>query len=483
MDHDRPRAADHRFGIALLLLFLGGGILAAYRLGAQSLWLDETYTWWFTRLGWGDLLQAARIDAVNPPLYYIFVKLLAPSGSEVALRFPSVLAHLGGIAAAAYLGYILGGRPGAIAAVWVWAAHPMTLWAARDARPYALTAALAVLAVGLFLRLQHAWSRSFAFLTGLVVALGLLTHYFFFVLVAALLALAAVDLRRSPAFFRRWTVLALLAMFPLAIWLVWFFSTGSPSLGIGWIRAPVLEDIPLTLWNLTSGFGGIADLPSTLLGLLLVLILGIGLAGAARGLGLRFGLAGLLLPIVGVWLISQRRPVYVDRYFVVVLPFVVGLVALGVDSLARTIGRGRTHRATWVLAAVAAGLVVLSAGLTVHTAQKFTKEDWRGLAAFLKSQAAEADPLSLSEPEIAVPLGYYFDESFLDGTPSHLLLPACGWTCWAVLRQPYTATHAFTQTVKEAGRPTSGEALPLCRQTAGWTSPTGLEVRQLVCHR
>ncbi|MBM2842524.1 MAG: 2 protein [Anaerolineales bacterium] len=483
MDHGRPRAADLRFGIALLLLFLGGGILAAYRLDAQSLWLDETYTWWFTRLDWGNLLQAARIDAVNPPLYYVFVKLLAPSGSEVALRFPSVLAHLSGIAGAAYLGYLLGGRPGAIAAGVVWAAHPMTLWAARDARPYALAAALAVLAVGLFLRLQHAWSRSFAFPTGLVVAFGLLTHYFFFVLVAALLALAAVDLRRAPVFFRRWTALALLAMVPLAIWLAWFFSTGSPSLGIGWIRAPLLGDIPLTLWNLASGFGGIADPLSTLLGLFLVLIVGIGLAGAARGLGLRFALVGLLLPIVGVWLISQRRPVYIDRYFVVVLPFVVALVALGVDSVARRISRGGTRKATWVLAAVAASLVVLSAGLTVHTAQKFTKEDWRGLAEFLKSHVAEADALSLSEPEIALPLSYYFDESFLDGTPSHLLLPACGWTCWAVLRQPYTATHAFTQTVKEAGRASPPLLPDGCDLRESWESPSGVAALWLACDR
>ena len=481
MDHDRPRAADLRFGIALLLLFLGGGILAAYRLGAQSLWLDETYTWWFTRLGWGDLLQAARIDAVNPPLYYVFVKLLALSGSEVALRVPSVLAHLGGIAGAAYLGYLLGRRPGAIAAGWVWAAHPMTLWAARDARPYALTAALAVLTVGLFLRLQNAWSRPYAFLTGVVVALGLLTHYFFFVLVAALLALAAADLRRAPAFFRRWTALALLAIVPLAIWLVWFFSTGSPSLGIGWIRTPLLRDIPLTLWNLASGFGGIGDPLSTLMGQVLVLIVGIGLTGAARGLGLRFALVGLLLPIVGVWLISQRRPVYVDRYFVVVFPFVVAVVALGVDSLARRISRGGTHRAMWVLAAVAAGLVVLSAGLTVHTAQKFTKEDWRGLAAFLKSQAAEADVLSLSEPEIALPLSYYFDESLLHETPS--LLPACAGTCWAVLRQPYTATHAFTQMVKEAGRDQETAPPEGCVSTNLWESQTGLGIMRVDCDK
>ena len=103
MDPGFRRAADLRFGIALLLLFLGGAVLAVYALGSQSLWLDESYTWWFTRLDWRDLLQAARLDAVNPPLYYIVVKILAASASEAALRFPSVLAQLAGIAGAVAL--------------------------------------------------------------------------------------------------------------------------------------------------------------------------------------------------------------------------------------------------------------------------------------------------------------------------------------------------------------------------------------------
>jgi len=147
MNLGRVRAADLRFGIALLTTLLIGAALAGYRLGAQSLWLDETYTWWFSRLGWSGLLQAARIDAVNPPAYYAFVKLLATSTSEAGLRFPSLAAQVGGIAAAALLGYGLGGRPGALAAAAVWAVHPLTLWTARDARPYALAAAWAVLAV------------------------------------------------------------------------------------------------------------------------------------------------------------------------------------------------------------------------------------------------------------------------------------------------------------------------------------------------
>lgn len=106
MDKHGLRAADRRFVLLAASLALAGLALAAYRLGAQSLWLDETYTWWFTRLGWGDLLQAARIDAVNPPLYYLFVKLLASSASEAGLRSPSVAAHLAGIAGAIYLGFL-----------------------------------------------------------------------------------------------------------------------------------------------------------------------------------------------------------------------------------------------------------------------------------------------------------------------------------------------------------------------------------------
>src|SRR3990172_1994950 len=135
MDIGRLRAADFRFRIALLLLFLTGAVLVAYRLGAESLWLDETYTWWFTRLGWGQLLQAARIDAVNPPLYYIFVKILAPSTSEAALRFPSALAYLVGIAGAVYLGHLLGGRPGGGGGGFVVGAPPPPLGGAAGPAP------------------------------------------------------------------------------------------------------------------------------------------------------------------------------------------------------------------------------------------------------------------------------------------------------------------------------------------------------------
>ncbi len=490
MDLLETRPWDRRVVLLSLALLAIGVALAFARLGSQSLWLDETYTWWFTRLGWGDLLRAARIDAVNPPLYYLFAKAISsvlfavPDGgrlSEAALRSPSALAQVGGIAAAIFLGWQLTGWVGALAAGLLWAAHPLTLWAAQDARPYALAAALAAAVVGLFFYHRRTKSTAALIVAAIGLSIGLLTHYFFFVLAAALVMLAAADLRRSPTFFRRWTVATLLALIPLAAWLAWFFSTGSPSLGIGWIRAPILADIPLTLWNLSSGYGGIADGQSTLLGLTVVAIAAAGLVGSRRGLWIKIALAGLSLPILAVWVVSQRRPVYVDRYFVVLLPFIAALVALGAGAIVeRTarfpLDRRRVFRGG---AAAAFSLAALAAASTVHGTSKFDKEDWRGLAAFVPSQDIGPDSLSLSEPEIALPLSYYTGEPLLTHPPA--LIPACPGSCWWVIRRPYTATHALTQSVAEPGRAGPPDIPPWCHQLDTWDSPTGVAAEKLDC--
>jgi hypothetical protein len=129
-----------------------------------------------------------------------------------------------------------------------------------------------------------------------------------------------------------------------------------------------------------------------------------------------------------------------------------------------------------VLAAI---VVALSAGLTVHRAEKFDKEDWRGLAAFLQSRGANADTLSLSEPEITLPLSYYFAPEMTGETPR--LLPGCGESCWWVLRQPYTATHALTQSVKEPERVSPRQVPDGCERRESWESPTGLAAWKVAC--
>ncbi len=207
----------------------------------------------------------------------------------------------------------------------------------------------------------------------------------------------------------------------------------------------------------------------------------LGLFGAVTRFGRRIFLAGLLVPLAAVWVISQRRPVYVDRYFIVLIPFVIALVVLGVGEVRKGLSRAAGTRSSGLAIAGLGIVAVLGAGLSVHLAPKFAKEDWRGLAGYLRSEDALSAQLLLSEPEVALPLSLYLDPSLLDSPPS--LIPACEQDCWWVIRQPYTATHALTTSLGEPGRWEPPQLPQACSVAGEWESSGNLLAWGLTCSR
>src|SRR5581483_7790592 len=80
--------------LASALLFAAGLALRVYRLGAQSLWLDEGGTWAeVTGQGWAKLLADLWSTNAAYPLYHLLLKgwVALVGDSEWALRFPSAL--------------------------------------------------------------------------------------------------------------------------------------------------------------------------------------------------------------------------------------------------------------------------------------------------------------------------------------------------------------------------------------------------------
>lgn len=127
-----------RWGPALTLL-LFAFLLRAWRLGAQSLWYDEAYMWWVTTGVSLSKMISLSIREIIPPAYYLLIRAWIPLAGtgEVALRFPSALLGVLGVAAAGRLvGRLTDSRLGQEIALGLFAIGTPVLWAAREVRMY-----------------------------------------------------------------------------------------------------------------------------------------------------------------------------------------------------------------------------------------------------------------------------------------------------------------------------------------------------------
>jgi len=174
--------------------------------------------------------------------------------------------------------------------------------------------------------------------------------------------------------------------------------------------------------------------------------------------------------------------VYLDRYFIVLLPMVLILVSSGAESVWHEIKHRITLRErvfTPVVLILCVGAIGILSGLQVHIDGKYTKENWRELTQVIKQNSAEQTSILLSEPEALLPLTYYgideIDPIIIENTSE------CNLECWWILRQPYTATHAFSQAIRQPGRSWEPELPDGCIIIDRWNSSTGVSLWHIRC--
>lgn len=119
--------------LAVRLLFLGD----------KALWLDEAYSVWFSAQSWHTLWREVPRFETHPPLYYSLLKIWrGPDSSEAVLRLPSALANAATVGLVALTASFAAPArrklPLAAAAALLFAASPLQLSLAQEARPYAL---------------------------------------------------------------------------------------------------------------------------------------------------------------------------------------------------------------------------------------------------------------------------------------------------------------------------------------------------------
>lgn len=400
--HKRNRA--NRVAVLLTLL------AAALRwplLSTHSIAFDEGYSLAVGRSDWSVLFQAVLQDGVHPPLFYMFFKLaLALYGDSVfGARFFTAALSVLGVPLLYHLARRLYDRRVALAAALLLSLNPVHIWLAQEARMYSLLSALVCLNMIFFWAfLNRPAHRPWLYRSGLAISAALIYLLHYFGLTVAILQFLILLL-----FFRRyhrrlvpWTGVQLVAGLALLPWLILTALRDVPSFGIGFLVQPTSRDPWLTLWNFALGLA--PHLPWLSAGGLILIGLGVVLSGrhAQPKAAHRLLLLWALFPIALVWLMSQTRSFYADRYFSFVIPALLLLVALGLV-------RGLPQ--PWAAITLASlSIITLTQHTFLFTHPTFTKDTWREAVAYIADRDRADDIVLLRSPHIALPFGYYYDD-------------------------------------------------------------------------
>ncbi|MCE7982600.1 MAG: hypothetical protein DYG89_15555 [Caldilinea sp. CFX5] len=259
----RVRLLKNGWRVLALAALLVGFALRLYRLGATSLWYDETVSVALAQKSIPALIHHTAGD-IHPPGYYLLLHfwqmLTQPTpafGLEFLYAWPSLWCGLLIVALLFALGRRLASPAVALVGLWLAAINPYQIWYSQEVRMYTLGALLGLLGLWALLRWWQASSdqRSYGWLAVYAIAgaAGLYTlYYFLFVLVALnviALLLWLIAWRQTPM--RQW-LLWLVAQ--VAILLLW-----SPWLPVFWRQA---TDPPVPPWRMawTTGAAFLDDL-------------------------------------------------------------------------------------------------------------------------------------------------------------------------------------------------------------------------------
>lgn len=398
-------------------VLLGFGLRLA-RLGAQSLWYDETVSAYLASQELPQLIRHTAGD-IHPPGYYVLLHWWSrlAGDSEYALAFFSAVFGTLIVALSCRLAGKWLGRAGRPWAALVAATSAFQVWYSQEVRMYTLAAALGL--VSLYTawawlacpERRHAWLLpTLGYLLSAVVGLYVLYYYAFLLVVLNLLAVGYLLRRQQLARLLAWLAVQLAVLLLYLPWLpiAWRQVLHPPV--PPWRGALSLLTIAREAWTALA-FGQSVQFEQVWPLLIAVgLIFGLGLTYAWRRSRLQRagpGSAGWLVshtfgPLALICLVSVVVPLYHVRYLFIYAPAFYILLAGGLTWLAQ--------RARWL---AAAGLLVWLSGsafsiFELHTNPLYVADDLRAAVQFIADRWRPGDAVVINAGYVYTGFTYYY---------------------------------------------------------------------------
>ncbi|MDP3958390.1 MAG: glycosyltransferase family 39 protein [bacterium] len=374
----------------------------------ESLRLDESQSLWQSSHSVSRILDIVGQD-VHVPLYHLILHFwqLMVGGGVAGARFLSLLFFLAGIP----LMYALGmrafeHRAAALFATALFALSPFMNWYGNEIRMYSMLTFLALLSHFLFLGIYREgggfgrWAGYAA-----VSIVGVFTHYFFWLVIAAQFVFYLAVRRAFPAGSGK-NLAGVFGLLALAFlpWLLYLRNLNQLAAS----SQPLLP-VPTSIdvWNAFSQFiiGFQNDWLNALVVSLWPLVVLVSFLTLRRHSTVPreagYFLAMLLLPALALFTASVLlKPIYVSRYLIFTAPALYLLVGWVLTLYPRFVS---FFGKAGLIAAMAAGLY-----LQVTNADMQMRENYRAAAEYMSAGTAPSDIVILSAPFTVYPVEYYY---------------------------------------------------------------------------
>ena len=406
----------------------------------QSLWRDEVDAVYFATRYLPETLAMFVQPGQNGALYFVALRpwFSLVGTSEFALRFPSAAAGvlsvlltwqvarrlipllpLGGSGVAA-----LPSSSAAWLAAALMAVNPYQLWYGQEGKMYTIITTLVLLATWWWLEgiRRGGWRPWLAYL--ITVSVGMYTHLLLILLFPLHFVWFWLAWPQSRSHWRGYALALAGLTLPYLPMLWWQWDLLTIDIQrTGFSFTPPLEMARTILLNHSRGFMQPGDL------LWLMPVYFLGAAGVVLGGGevtssdvlpaeptvcadqlhlaawrrWAMVISWVLLPVIGIYALSLRQPIFTDRYVIWIAPALMMLVALGLVVV---------RRYAWILGRVlAVGLLVYLLGFWLYAGwqQKTqpTKYDLRGGVRYIAQHRSPDALLILQIPHMEWPYRYY----------------------------------------------------------------------------